>query len=361
MRPSSPSSSGSSKSWKLVWLAIAVSCCVAPLAAQTAAFVSFEAPDAGTRNGEGTVGIGINKSGTVTGYYIDASGNAHGLVRSASGQITEFDAPSLFGTLGSAINARGQILGEGTRLSGTNPKLGFLRNPNGKFVLIKAPGSCHQTLPSGINDTGEIAGSCIDSANSWHGFVRDAGGNYTVFDEPNAVKGVSGHGTFVSGINANGVTTGSYGDTALINHGFTRDQFGNFTSFDSPGAGNCAVGCGTAPTDVNLGGSVAGLYVDNSLITHSFVRDSLGNFTDFDAPGASQTSTFGINDGGEVVGTWSVFQSPARGFTRDASGNFTSFSAPDPNANIFAFGINNAGRVTGYYNDANGVDHGFVR
>jgi hypothetical protein len=166
----------------------------------------------------------------------------------------------------------------------------------------------------------------------------------------------------VSGINANGVTTGYYGDTAPIpiNHGFTRDQFGNFTSFDSPGAGNC-VGCGTAPTDVNLGGSVAGLYVDNSLITHSFVRDSLGNFTDFDAPGASQTSTFGINDGGEVVGTWSVFQSPARGFTRDASGNFTSFSAPLPNANIFAYGINNAGRVTGYYTDANRVDHGFVR
>ena len=361
MRPSSPTSSGSSKSWKLVWLAIAVSCCVAPLAAQTAAFVSFEAPDAGTRSGAGTVGISINKSGTVTGYYIDASGNTHGFVRSASGQITEFDAPGLSATAAGRINASGQILGEGTLLSQTNPKLGFLRNPNGKFVLIKAPGTRQQTLPSGINDTGEIAGSCLDSANSYHGFVRDAGGNYTVFDEPNAVKGVSGHGTIVSGINANGVTTGYYSDTALINHGFTRDQFGNFTSFDSPGAGNCAVGCGTAPTDINLSGSVAGNYVDNSLITHSFVRDSLGNFTDFDAPGASQTFTSGINDGGEVVGTWSIFQSPARGFTRDASGNFTTFSAPLPNANIFAYGINNAGRVTGYYTDANGVDHGFVR
>jgi hypothetical protein len=362
MRPSSPSSSGSSKSWKLVWLAIAVSCCVAPLAAQTAALVSFEAPDAGTRSGEGTVGISINKSGAVTGYYIDDSGNTHGFVRSANGQITEFDAPGLSATGPRRINARGQILGEGTLLSRTNPKLGFLRNPNGKFVSIVVPGSPQQTLPSGINDTGEIAGSCIDSANSYHGFVRDAGGNYTVFDEPNAVKGVSGHGTFVSGINANGVITGSYGDTALINHGFTRDQFGNFTSFDSPGAGNC-LGCGTTPTDINLSGSVAGLYVEKTtgLITHSFVRDSLGNITDFDAPGASQTSTFGINDGGEVVGTWSVFQSPARGFTRDASGNFTSFSAPVPNANIFAYGINNAGRVTGYYTDANGVDHGFVR
>jgi hypothetical protein len=335
---------------------------VRPLAAQTAAFVSFEAPDAGTRSGAGTVGISINKSGTVTGYYIDASGNTHGFVRSASGQITEFDAPGLSATAAGRINASGQILGEGTLLSQTNPKLGFLRNPNGKFVLIKAPGTRQQTLPSGINDTGEIAGSCLDSANSYHGFVRDAGGNYTVFDEPNAVKGVSGHGTIVSGINANGVTTGYYSDTALINHGFTRDQFGNFTSFDSPGAGNCAVGCGTAPTDINLSGSVAGNYVDNSLITHSFVRDSLGNFTDFDAPGASQTFTSGINDGGEVVGTMELFSGqPARGFTRDASGHFTTFSAPLPNANIFAYGINNAGRVTGYYTDANGVDHGFVR
>src|ERR1700739_2004742 len=116
MRPSSPSSSGSSKSWKLVWLAIAVSCCVAPLAPQTAALVSFEAPDAGTRSGAGTVGISINKGGAVTGYYIDASGTTHGFVRSASGQITEFDAPGLSATAAGRINASGQILGEGTLL-----------------------------------------------------------------------------------------------------------------------------------------------------------------------------------------------------------------------------------------------------
>jgi hypothetical protein len=332
---------------------------LAPLAAQTSALVSFEAPNAGRSSGQGTAATSINKNGSVAGYYFDPLSKTHAFVRSVSGEITEFDAPGLVGTSAAAINGAGQIVGTGQHLSQTNPVLGFLRYPNGTFVLLEAPSPCHQTLPVSINDNGQIAGYCIDSANAYHSFVRDAGGNYTVFDEPNAVKDVSGSGTFVLGINSNGVTTGSYDDEALVNHGFTRDQFGNFTSFDSPGGGNC-IQCGTLPNAINLGGTVCGDFT-NTTSMHSFVRDPLGNVTDYDAPGAVRTYSVAINDGGEIAGAWLDSQFQFHGFIRDASGSFTSFSAPFPSIFVFAYGINNLGRVTGYYTDGRGVNHGFLR
>jgi hypothetical protein len=41
----------------------------------------FDAPDAGTGAGEGTVPLSINLAGAVTGLYIDANGVPHGFLR----------------------------------------------------------------------------------------------------------------------------------------------------------------------------------------------------------------------------------------------------------------------------------------
>ena len=56
----------------------------ATLFAQTGAYVSFDAPGAGTGQNEGTFSTSINRQGwiggTVTGNYTDANGAAHGWV-----------------------------------------------------------------------------------------------------------------------------------------------------------------------------------------------------------------------------------------------------------------------------------------
>jgi hypothetical protein len=75
-------------------IVIAVVFCVAPLAAQTPGFTSFDAPHAGTLFNTGTFAVKINASGMIAGYYIDESGwKSHGFIRKPDGTFTEFDVP----------------------------------------------------------------------------------------------------------------------------------------------------------------------------------------------------------------------------------------------------------------------------
>src|SRR5207237_9425592 len=61
------------------------------------AFTTFDAPGAGTGDGQGTFapifGFNINPQGTITENYIDASNVSHGFVRAPHGTLTTCDAP----------------------------------------------------------------------------------------------------------------------------------------------------------------------------------------------------------------------------------------------------------------------------
>jgi hypothetical protein len=110
---------------------------------------------------------GINNSGSVCGFYVDASGVNHGWV---------------------------QILGH--------------------FTVLNYPGSTG-TQALGLNNKGLVVGSWTDTSGNSHGFV------YTVStDSFQPVDDPDGMGTtVVNGINDNGVLVGFFG-TAPINSGF---------------------------------------------------------------------------------------------------------------------------------------------
>ena len=70
--------------------------------------------------------------GVIDGYYVDASGVAHGFLRAIGGQITTFNAPgagtaSGQGTFIGPINPAGAIAGY--FLDGSNVYHGYLRTP----------------------------------------------------------------------------------------------------------------------------------------------------------------------------------------------------------------------------------------
>ena len=340
-----PAKSASHKSSELL-LAIAVLCCVAPLAAQTPVFTSFDAPHAGRNAYRGTFPTCINQLGVIAGYYYDSLTQAHGFVRSSDGVLTEFDPTNLKMNLVTGINSRGEIVGEGAHLvGGVAIVIGFLRKPNGNFIAITLPGSVDTRL-LGINDNGQIAGEYLDAAAVLHGFLRDASGTYTVFDEPNS------SGTGVSAINANGDITGFYADAAGLAHGYIRDQFGNFTSFDPSGA------MYTNPQAINLSGEVTGAYTDANSVTRGFARDANGVITSFESSGSLSTFAEGMNDSGAIVGVLSENYSTYRGFERDPSGAMASFSVVPPAT--FGVAINNVAQITGYYVDSAHVYRGFV-
>jgi len=83
------------------------------------------------------------------------------------------------------------------------------------------------------------------------------------------------------------------------------------------------------------------------------------------------TQALGINDEGTAVGWWFDANGMYHGYLRDEDGNFTTFDVPGaapvagqsfPGAIIlFPLAINRRGTVTGSYVDANHMAHCFVR
>ena len=93
-------------------------------------------------------------------------------------------------------------------------------------------------------------------------------------------------------------------------------------------------------------------------------------FTQIDVPGATQTTPFGINDRGKIVGFF-IDSTGVHGFLRDTSGSFTTIDVPGlPNgcttepgqinsAVTEARGINNAGEIVGFFGCPRN-QHGFL-
>ena len=99
----------------------------------------------------------------------------------------------------------------------------------------------------------------------------------------------------------------------------------------------------------------------------------------FDAPGAGATAgsfegtacysdcSVLINNFGAITGTYEDANNVFHGFVRSPEGKFTSFEAPGADTTpgnfngTFVNGINDAGAITGSYSDASGGSHGFLR
>jgi|CZKL01.1.fsa_nt_gi hypothetical protein len=330
------------KSGRLPLLIVAAAFAMLALAAQASAqkIIAYDVPGAGTGAWQGTIGIGINSNGAITGVYVDANNAAHGFLRTPEGKFTIFDAP-----------------GVGTGL--------------GPCPIYYWDYGFQGTYPFGMNREGVIPGYFLDANNVYHGFLRRPDGKITTFEVPGAGTG-PGQGTVFGDINPSGTVAGYYMDAASVSHGFLRSPDGRFTKFDVPDAGK-AGGQGTFPqffSCLDPDGTVTGFYVDRNNAYHSFVRHPEGRFTTFEAPNAAMdaglgTISYSMNPAGETVGPYFDASGVAHGFLRTREGSFTTINVPGAGIGAgqgtFPEGNNDWGQIVGQYVDANGVNHGFVR
>ena len=146
-------------------------------------------------------------------------------------------------------------------------------------------------------------------------------------------------------------------------------------SFDAPGAGATAGSFeGTACYSdcsvlINNFGAIAGTYEDTNNVFHGFVRSPEGKYTAFEAPGADTTAgdfngTFvnGINDAGAITGFYVDASGGSHGFLRSPEGAITTFDvtgsiigSTTPNA------LNLEGAIVGFFANQNGVFRPFLR
>jgi hypothetical protein len=183
--------------------------------------------------------------------------------------------------------------------------------------------------------------------------------------------------TMVRGINPEGAVTGSYADATGAIHSFLRasNRNGNFITFDPPGS-TCTVpsipfAICSYPGGINPAGAIAGTYCSANTC-HGFLRSPDGRFTTFDAPGVAVngpgvelgTVPNGINPAGAITGYYVDANYMNHGFLRSPDGRFTTFDAPGavpPGGGTVPSGINPAGAIIGLYYDASGVAHSFLR
>ena len=255
-------------------------------------FTTIDFPGADT-----TEAHGINGTGQIVGEYW-SGGTRHGFLLSG-GSFTAIDAPPLTfpngstsasSTVAFGINNTGVIVGydgfSGYFLSG------------GTFTRFSAPGaspapatSTTLTIGRGINGTSQAVGDYYTlSIASWHGFLY-SGGSFTTIE-----FSFGASTTQASGINDSGQIAGSYLTGAR--HAFLYSG-GSFTTIDFPGAS------ATNGGGINNPGQIVGNYADSGGTTHGFLLSG-ATFTTIDVPGANLTFAEGINDAGQIVGEYST-------------------------------------------------------
>ena len=363
--------------WYLGLLFVASTCF-----AQTV--TTFDVP-----NSKNTVPQANNLFGQITGYYQDVNFIVHGFLRRPNGTFITFDAPSSNGTYATSINDWGEITGY---YSGAdNHSHGFVRQKNGKIITFDAPNSPDPLFPDlcewqttdtsgeAINLAGQVAGivrqrhvgtgSLGCAGLQYQGFLRNQDGTIINFSIPFAV-GAFAEFVGAHAINLRGQIAGEvqYLDISSVpTGGFLRQPDGTITTFfdfDDTDRPWCRVPA------INLFGQITGFYHtgDSGNPLHGFLRQPNGTIVTFDPTGSIDTEATSINDFGQITGYYGTstgsYPSVYHGFVRQRNGAITTFDVPGAatgnQGGTFPRDISLGGDITGYYQDANLVLHGFI-
>jgi len=216
---------------------------------------------------------GINNSGQIAGAFRDSEGKLHGFLYSGGSYTKMEDHPDADSLEILGINDSANIAGcFWDSNGGCNV---FLYNTATKSytVIDSPPGASGIVMPYGINNSDQIVGIFTDSNNNVHGFLYNtATKSYTVIDHPDAVAGnMFGGGTVLHGINNSGQIAGSFVDSRGNRHGFIFAD-NRFFEFDHPDA--AAGANGTDVWGINDSGQVLGR-VYNGQRVNGFLLEGL--------------------------------------------------------------------------------------
>ncbi len=277
-----------------------------PLTGTVAPAVTIEVIDTFDYPGTGNLTFPqkLNDRGLVVGVVIDATGVARGFLRNRNNVFSEtWVEPNDTGNLtqGRGINNNRIICGE--YLDGTTGTFHGYFHSHNKFREFDLADSTN-TIPLGINNAGDFAGSVVLNDGTQQAFVS-LGGNVTVFAIQDAIA------TLAYSLNASDQSVGYYLDAdGVTTHGYLRDSDGTLT-FPIDPAGST----GTVLFDNNDSNWVVGRYVDGALVTHGLFFVTPDDIITFDYPGAAGfTSLNGINADGYICGRYVDAAGLAHGF-----------------------------------------------
>lgn len=300
---------------------------------------------------------GINASGTLAGYYADPAdpdlATYRAFVRDAGGayQAIAWSGDPDFGFTVD-IDEHGRVAGGGG-------KTAWVWNTNGTFQVFEVSGFTVNGA-FGMNDHGLVVGAAwpgfFDTPN---GLVYDLTNNRaTIWNYPGAAQ------TTLYGINDRGDLVGEFKpDLTSANIPFVRWANGTPEVLHLPGLSGVRV------YDINDDGVIVGRYKDAANKNRAFYATPVAPlperfgfvFETVDIPGSSETLLSDIRNDGTLLGRFKINDGVSQGFVQSGT-NLTTFNVTGTTA-TFPGGIDNFGRVAGFYRNATNaeIQHGFIR
>jgi uncharacterized membrane protein len=190
---------------------------------------------------------GVNNARTVVGDFVGADTFNHGFLLNGTG-FTQYDVPGVTSTSVYGINDAGNLVGF-AGFNGDNQ--GFV-DIGGTVTLFTVDGD--PTYAFSINNANAVVGNyLVPPAFLTHGFSRDASGAITKIDYPGAAI------TSCLGINDSGEISGFYVDSADVSHGFIEKD-GEFRTLRLPDIAG-----------INNQGMFVGSYTDSNQVNYGYV------------------------------------------------------------------------------------------
>ncbi len=235
-----------------------------------------------------TEAIGINNAGEVVGWCNPRNAAPTQGFLYSGGVVTAIIDPlaATGSTVPIAINTAGSIVGTYTTSKGRTQA--FL-DVNGVFSDIQAPGTVSGSDAAGINNLGQVVGMYYDVKGPGHAFFFDS---VTLKFKTIDVAGASY--TWGQGINDSGLIALSSLDSNNVQHAWLYN--GKFTNIDVPGYDS------SVPEGINNSGEVT-LIATKANLAYGFVYKA-GQYTAITPSGATSVQARGINDLGQVVGNF---------------------------------------------------------
>ncbi len=238
--------------------------------------------------------FGINDRGDIVGYVMLANNDIRAYRYTDAGGV-EFIAPLDGGTytIGNGINNTGEIAGYGS--TATASGMAFRQSPGLLAQPIDTLGGSFSGA-CGINDNGQVAGIALTSTAIQHGFRTNLDG--TVAEIP----GLAGPDSANSacGIDSNGAVTGHAEAAGGAQHAFlyTGSSIMDLDTFGSSSSEGLAISSGVVVGDYTVGDTSA---------THAFRYSATTGSVDLNTllqPGSGwvlSTAT-GVNSKGAIIG-----------------------------------------------------------
>ena len=222
-----------------------------------------------------------------------------------------------------------------------------------------------QTQVTGLNNIGTTVGFFSDTnkgvgLDNNFGWVN-VGGTFTEANDPFASTFTSPAGPLFTdqllGVNDSNVAVGFYVDDNGNTHGYTYN-IGTKTSttIDDP---NATPGTTTAAA-INNAGNIAGFATNPGTGTTEGFLDIGGTFSFVNVPGSSSTMLLGLNNTGEAVGVTTFGMSMFGILCNTATLACTEFSDPNEVGTTTFNGLNDNGKIVGFYVNGAGNTIGLV-